>query len=107
MESDNEDYDRKQWASVMLFSCGHPEWRKYTPEFVASQKKIDLLQFKGITRIEELPIEYNWLADEFGQNENAKITHWTAGSPGLPNYKNTPMAADFFAYYTKMNHITS
>ena len=106
MESDNEDYDRKQWASVMLFSCGHPEWRKYTPEFVASQKKIDLLQFKGITRIEELPIEWNWMADELGPNDKAKIVHWTAGVPGFEYYRNTPMAKDFLAYHTKMMHLT-
>ena len=106
MEAYNEDYPRKQWASVMLFSCGHPEWRKFTPEYVANQKKIDLLQFKDITRIGSLPREWNHLADEDGDYEQAKIVHWTAGSPGFKHYRHTPMAADFLAYYTKMVHLT-
>jgi hypothetical protein len=103
MESDNVDYDRKQWASVMLINCGHPDWRKFTPDFVANTPKIDLLQFKHIRMIDELPIEWNWLVDEFGENENAKILHWTAGVPAFQGHKDAPMASDWFAYQTKVN----
>lgn len=106
MESENVDYDRKQWASVMLFSCGHPDWRKFTPEYVASQKKIDLLQFKGINSIGELSADWNWLADEHGPNDDAKIIHWTCGVPAFEHYKNSPMAYDWFAYHAKMNYLT-
>ena len=106
MESLNEDYDRKQWASVMLFSCGHPEWRKFDPEFVAQQKKIDLLQFKSVTRVGELEGTWNWIVDEQGPNEHAKILHWTAGVPAFPSCKDAPMASDWFAYHAKMNYLT-
>ena len=27
MECPNMDYDRKQWASVMLINCEHPDWK--------------------------------------------------------------------------------
>jgi hypothetical protein len=106
MESDNVDYPRKQWASVMLMSCGHPDWRKFTPDYVAAQSKIDLLQFKGINSIGSLPVEWNWLADEFGPNDEAKIIHWTAGVPAFPKYHDAPMAADWFAYNAKSHYLT-
>lgn len=107
MESENRDYDRKQWASVMLFSCGHPEWRKFTPEYVATQKKIDLLQLKGVTSIGELPKEWNWLADEEGYYEDAKLVHYTAGIPLFPGHKNVAHAADWHAYHVRVNHAIS
>jgi lipopolysaccharide biosynthesis glycosyltransferase len=32
MESDNPDYPRKNWSSLMLINCAHYNWRKITPE---------------------------------------------------------------------------
>ena len=106
METDNIDYERKQWASVMLFSCGHPDWRKFTPEYVAKQKKIDLLQFNGINSIGELSADWNWLCQEYGPNEDAKIIHYTAGSPAMRHYANSSMASDFHAAHAKANYVS-
>lgn len=97
MEADNEDYERKQWASVMLINCSHFGWRQVTPEFVRRAKPLDLLQLRFIddNRIGELPIEWNWLVDEFGENQDAKLLHWTAGIPGIRGHADAPMAHEW------------
>jgi len=97
MEADNEDYERKQYASVMLINCSHFGWRQITPEFVRRAKPMDLLQLRFIDddRIGSLPIEWNWLVDEFGPNEQAKLLHWTAGIPAFEAHADAPMAQEW------------
>jgi hypothetical protein len=82
MECENRDYPRKQWASVMLINCNHSAWTTM-PEPRKELDPLYYLQFRFIEddRIGELPVEYNWLVDEMGPNENAKLLHWTAGIP--------------------------
>lgn len=89
----NGDYPRKNWTSVMLFNCGHPDNRKLTPEYVqhASGKELHRLEWTG--NIGALPIEWNWLADEYGENPNAKLIHYTAGTPCFHDFACTPMAS--------------
>lgn len=108
MEAENKDYDRKQWASVMLINCSHFAWRRITPETVSKASKIDLLQFKFLedSVIGELPKEWNWLADEHGPNPEAKLIHWTAGVPGFPKYRNTPHAEEWFEQLKRANYAT-
>lgn len=97
MECDNLDYERKQWASVMLINCGHFAWRHVTPEFIRAAAPLDLLQLRFLpdALIGELPIVFNWLCDEHGFNPAAKILHWTAGSPAFPAYQDSPHAEEF------------
>lgn len=94
MECPNLDYPRKNWASVMLINCGHPQWQKVTPEFVVSRPQRDLLQFKHLTdeAIGEIPPRWNVLVDEGQAHDNAAILHWTAGIPAFPHYKDSPCA---------------
>lgn len=106
MESPNTDYPRKNWASVMLINCGHYSWPD--AKTITQTPKIDLLQFKFLPedRIGELPKEWNWLADEYGENDNAKMLHWTQGIPGFPHYTNAPHAKTWMAYHAKANYAT-
>lgn len=108
MEAPNGDYDRKQWASVMVINCAHFAWRKVDPEFVLRTPAIDLLQFKFINddRIGELPVEWNWLADEHGSNPDAKIVHWTAGIPGFDYYRHAPMSDEWHDALKKATRAT-
>lgn len=96
MECPNQDYDRKNWASVMLINCGHEAWRPMTKKHVqevSTRDKLHLLQFKFIPdeAIGELPPEWNRLVDE-GQETDGAILHWTAGIPLFPHYRNAPAA---------------
>ncbi len=108
MEADNGDYPCKNWSSVMLINCAHYNWRNITPETVENMPGSYLHRFEFIEPrfVGELPIEWNWLADEYGENPDAKLLHWTAGIPGFPHYKDAPHAADWFSANAKVTHAT-
>lgn len=108
MEADNQDYERKNWCAVMIINAAHYEWRKVTPEFIESHRKLDILQLSFIDDrfIGELPDEWNCLVDEHGENPNAKLIHFTAGVPGFEHYKNAPMADEWHAAMAAANTVT-
>ena len=108
MEADNEDYPRKNWASLMLINCSHFAWRYMTPEAIEMTPKMDLLQLNFVSsdKIGELPPEWNWLADEYGSNPDAKVLHWTAGIPGFPRYTDAPHADDWAKEALRVTHVT-
>lgn len=95
----NESYPRKQWSAVTLWNCGSAINNKLTPEFVQKATGAELHRFTWIPddRIGELPIEWNWLVDEFGDNPEAKLLHWTLGTPCFHDkeYATAPMAAEW------------
>ena len=105
MEAKNEDYDRKQWSSVMLINCSHYSWRQITPDVVAKATGAYLHRFQFIDDkfIGALPIEWNWLSQEHGETENAKLIHYTVGIPKFEAYKDTPYAADWFDANSRAN----
>lgn len=90
----NEDYPRKNWSSVILWNCGHPSNLALSPDTVSMSTGAQLHQFSWLTddKIGELPIVWNWLPDELGENPDAKLLHYTLGTPCFEEYKNTPMA---------------
>lgn len=94
MESPNLDYERKNWASLMLINCEHPAWQAVTPESINTWDILDLLQFKFLAdaEIEPAPNEWNRLVDEGQEVMGAKILHWTAGIPAFDHYKDAPAA---------------
>ena len=97
MEAANSDYPRKNWSSLILWNCASFLNRILTPEFVAAAPGSYLHRFTWLTddRIGPLPMEWNWLADEYGPNERAKLIHWTAGMPGFEHYSNAPHAQEW------------
>lgn len=94
MESPNLDYERKNWASLMLIDCEHPAWVTMTPESIDTWKMLDLLELRFLAdpEIGEIPNEWNRLVDEGQPVEGAKILHWTAGIPGFKHYADAPGA---------------
>ena len=109
MEAENEHYTRKNWASLMLINCDHYAWRKLTPTYVESASKLDLLTFSWLTDhlIGELPVTWNWLVDEYGPNERAKLLHWTAGVPAFENYRDAPHASEWLEMRANVDYGTS
>jgi lipopolysaccharide biosynthesis glycosyltransferase len=93
----NEDYPRKNWSSVILWNCGHALNRKITPEFVQNATGAQLHRFTWIPddQVGELPIEWNWLPDEFGENKNAKLLHYTLGTPCFNDFATSPMSDEW------------
>ena len=107
MEAENHDYERKQWSSVMLINCGHFRWRDITPETVARMSGAELHRFSWMPDdlIGELPAEWNWLCQEHGHNPEAKLIHFTAGTPAFKHYAKTPHADDFRRQLAIANYV--
>ena len=47
--------------------------------------------------IGSLPKEWNWLPDEFGANDNAKLLHWTLGTPCFNEFAGANQAEEWHA----------
>ena len=95
--SKNEDYPRKNWSSVIVWNCyTHPN-RKLTPEFIENATGAQLHRFTWIDdeRIGELPKEWNWLPDEYGPNPDAKLLHYTLGTPCFTEFATTPQGDEW------------
>jgi lipopolysaccharide biosynthesis glycosyltransferase len=92
--SKNEDYPRKNWSSVIIWNCSSIVNSILTPDYVMKSKGSHLHRFEWIKDdcIGALPIEWNWLPDEFGSNDQAKLLHYTLGAPSFNEFKNTDMA---------------
>jgi lipopolysaccharide biosynthesis glycosyltransferase len=95
--SKNEDYPRKNWSSVVLWNCGHIKNKILTPEFIQKSNGSYLHRFSWLNDndIGSLPFEWNWLPDEYGENNNAKLLHYTIGTPCFNEFNNTTQAAEW------------
>ena len=99
-------YEKKNWSSVMLFNCSHHHTRKLTPEYVNTASGLELHQFKWTEeeRIGEIPKEWNWLVGEYGVNPDAKIVHYTIGTPCFYEYEDCDYSEEWKEQYRDMNH---
>lgn len=93
----NENYPRKNWSSVIIWNCGSFPNKRLTPEFVEKATGAELHRFTWINdeRIGELPIEWNWLSQEFGVNPDAKLVHYTLGTPCFHEFSTDEMADEW------------
>jgi lipopolysaccharide biosynthesis glycosyltransferase len=95
--SKNENYPRKNWSSVILWNCEHPANSVVTPEFIQTATGAQVHRFTWLddSLIGSLPIEWNWLPDEFGANQEAKLLHYTLGTPSFHDFATTPMGDEW------------
>lgn len=95
MECPNMNYEKKNWASVMLINCEYQVLRPlWAPARLAELKPLGFLNFEGFLpdEVGRLPARWNRLVDEGHPEEGAGILHWTAGLPAFAKYQNTPGA---------------
>jgi lipopolysaccharide biosynthesis glycosyltransferase len=95
--SKNENYPCKNWSSVILWNCEHPANKKLTPELIQDSTGTFLHRFTWLkeNQVGQLPIEWNWLPDEYGANPGAKLCHYTLGTPCFHDFATTPMADEW------------
>lgn len=88
MESDNQDYPRKNQSSLILWNCGHYANRILTPEFVAEAPGSFLHRFSWLDegRIGYLDEKWNALSEEQDVSL-ASLIHFTLGVPGFLHYR--------------------
>jgi len=101
----NQDYPRKNWSSVILWNCAHPKHKLLTPDFIANESGKYLHRFSWLedNEIGELPKEWNWLATEYPNNEQANIIHYTLGTPCFKDYRDTAMSDIWLKKYDRLN----
>ena len=100
----NEDYPRKNWSSVILWNCASYPNRVLTPDYVSRETGAHLHRFAWCddARIGELDAQWNWMPQEFGERADAKLLHWTLGSPCFLEYANTEMSEFWHAEFERM-----
>lgn len=93
----NENYPRKNWSSVILWNCNSFPNRRLMPDFVQKSTGAELHRFTWLEdeRIGELPKEWNWLPDEYGPNADAKLLHYTLGTPCFQEFADTPQGNEW------------
>ena len=101
----NQDYPRKNWSSVILWNCAHPKHKLLTPDFIANESGKYLHRFSWLedSEIGGLPKEWNWLATEYPNNNQANIIHYTLGTPCFKDYRDTEMSDIWLKKYDRMN----
>ena len=101
----NQDYPRKNWSSVILWNCAQPKHKLLTPDFIANESGKYLHRFSWLedNEIGELPKEWNWLATEYPNNEQANIIHYTLGTPCFKDYRDTAMSDIWLKKYDRLN----
>lgn len=92
----NDNYPRKNWSSVILWNCGHPANAAVTLGFVQSATGAQVHRFTWLTDdlIGELPNEWNWLDVEYEWNPDAKLVHYTLGTPCFHEFADQGNFAD-------------
>jgi len=97
----NENYPRKNWSSLILWNCEHPANKLLTPDFIQSQLGSFLHRFSWLSDdlIGDLPAEWNWLAIEYPENPEAKIIHYTLGTPCFKDYSKESMSPVWYRVY--------
>lgn len=93
----NEDYPRKNWSSVILWNCNSESNKQLTPEFVQQATGAELHRFTWLDdqHVGALPVEWNWLPDEYGPNHDAKLLHYTLGTPCFHEFATTPQGEEW------------
>jgi lipopolysaccharide biosynthesis glycosyltransferase len=100
----NEDYPRKNWSSVILWNCQHWQNKKLTPDLVMESTGSYLHRFSWLEDrfIGTLPSEWNHLVDEFEFSPNAKLVHFTLGTPCFKDYQYCGYSNEWWETYQRM-----
>ncbi|HTM59718.1 MAG TPA: glycosyltransferase [Burkholderiales bacterium] len=95
-------YSRKNWSSLMLFN--NERCKALSPQYVNSATGLDLHRFAWIddALIGSIPLEWNWLVEEYKYNPNAKIAHFTLGGPYFDEYRNCDYAEEWRTEFESM-----
>ena len=95
--SKNENYPCKNWSSVILWNCSSMPNQQLTPQFIQQSTGAALHRFTWLAaeQIGELPKEWNWLPDEYGANAEAKLLHYTLGTPCFHEFADTPQGNEW------------
>lgn len=99
-------YSMKNWSSVMLFN--NKMCQPLTLDYCNTAHGLDLHQFKWANedRVRDLPNTWNHLVGEDNQCDpkDAKLVHFTKGTPCFEGYADQPFAD---LWFDEFRHMTS
>jgi len=84
-----------EWASMILFNCGHPSNRVLTPEMIESAKALHSMNWLREEEVGDLPREWNHLVGYDKPRKDAKLVHYTQGVPAYPETEDSEYAAEW------------
>lgn len=100
-------YQRKNWSSLMVFDnakCKHLRVPDVSTETGMYLHRFEWLEDKDIG---EIPVEWNHLVSEYEPNPDAKLVHFTRGTPCFKEYEKCEFAEEWFAEFQRMCHCES
>lgn len=86
-----------EWASMMLFNCGHEDNKVLTPEFIDEPSTKGLHLLNWTEHVGDLPNVYNHLVLYHEPRSDAKIVHFTGGIPVFPETRGCEYTAEYIA----------
>jgi hypothetical protein len=102
----NEDYPKKNWSSVMLWNCGHHLNKQLTPKFVMEKDGKYLHRFQWLKypdeQVGKLDETWNHLVTEYDYDPDAKLAHFTLGTPCFNGYQDCDYSEEWFDTYKRM-----
>lgn len=90
-------YARKNWSSVMALNLDHPANRALTLDVLNNTPGRDLHRFMWLEdrQIGALDPEWNHLVGAQEHCEDAKVAHFTLGTPSMPGFETQPFADEW------------
>src|SRR5690349_18814346 len=95
-----------EWASMIMFNCGHPSNRILTPEYVQDAKQCrqpHAIDWLPDALVGDLPREWNHLVGYDAPRADAKLVHYTQGMPIFEETKGSEYAEDWKKEHAKAN----
>jgi hypothetical protein len=93
-------YEKKNWSSVMVFD--NEQCRLLQPELVNVADGLYLHQFKWAAAVGKLDPAWNHLVSEYPPNPDAKLVHFTIGTPCFAKYADCEYAQEWRDEKTRM-----
>lgn len=98
-------YDKKNWASVMIFNNAFCQ--VLSPDYINTTSRLKLHQFNWLPTDEligELPKEWNHLVGYDKPNPDAKNVHWTLGGPYFNEYRDVEFSDEWYKEFNSLTH---
>jgi lipopolysaccharide biosynthesis glycosyltransferase len=100
-------YPRKNWSSMMLINCEHPDNKVLTKETVNDEEKggafFHRFSWLEDNKIGKVSYEWNWLVGWYEEPEDGspKVLHYTEGGPWFDEYEDCEYALEWFRVYKR------
>lgn len=88
-------YEKKNWSSVMVFR--NADCKMLTRDYVDTATGLELHQFQWADEVGGLPVEWNHLVGEYPPNPQAKLAHFTIGTPCFEDYRECEFSDEWYA----------